>query len=58
MIEQEWIVVDSNPIYTGVFNSVDFSQTFSVDTDDFSNAAGVFFLGASTDENKTNNGND
>ncbi len=42
-VYEGWIIVDGNPVSTGVFSSVDFPQSFTVDIDDLK-AATKFVL--------------
>ncbi|NRD22409.1 anti-sigma factor [Winogradskyella litoriviva] len=38
-VYEGWIIVDGSPVSTGTFSSVDFPQTFSVDTDQLDSAS-------------------
>ena len=42
-VYEGWLIVDGSPVTTGVFSSVDFPQTFTVDQDDL-DAATTFVL--------------
>jgi hypothetical protein len=37
-VYEGWVIVNGSPVSTGVFTSVDFPQTFSVNSDDLTNA--------------------